>query len=201
MKCMLRTMLAAAVGLGLAASATASPITYTFSGNAGGYACVVCSGSDNTAFSGPFTLVVAADTTAVDATGNPYFRLNSVDGTFTAGSFSATLTGITLVANADPLFENIDFYNSAFNNGLGFTDPALSGYNLLSSIGPITALVANLTPTFLGGFFTTTTGEQVYLTSDGSLTFIAAAPVPEPATLALVLVGLGVVGVSAKMRA
>jgi hypothetical protein len=200
MKCLLRTTIGAALGLALAGSANAASITYAFSGSAGGYACVACSGSDNTPFSGDFSLVVAADTTAVDTTGNPYFRLDSVDGTFTDGSFSATLTGVTLVANADPLFENIDFYNNTFDNGLGFTDPALSGYNLLSPIGPITASVANLTPTFLGGFFTTTTGEQVYLTSDQSLTFTATTPVPEPAAFGLVLGGLGIVGVVIKCR-
>src|SRR5271170_3466181 len=115
-----RMILAAtAMGLGMAGPAHALPVTYTFSGDADGTVCTVCDGSDNTPFLGPFTFVVTADTTTVDTTGAPYYRLNDVDGLFTQGSFSATFTGVTIVANADPAFENIDFYNSTFDNGLG----------------------------------------------------------------------------------
>ena len=195
MKTRIRTILAlAAMSLCFAGSAYAVPVTYTFSGNAGGY---VNSVSDP--FSGAFTFVVNGDTTAINTSGAPFFKLSNVNGTFTRGSFSATLTGVTVESNANPAFENIDFYNTTFLNGLGMSDPALNGYNLSTSIGPITVTTLSpagsfLTPTFAGGGFTTTGSDTVFFTSNDSLTFTAStASVPEPS--AVLLLGLGLVGI------
>ncbi len=202
MRIFARTIVAAGtLILASAGGALATPVTYTFSGTAGGYACVTCTGSDNTNFSGSFSLVVTADTSAIDTSGNPYFKLLNVDATFTDGSFSAVLTGVTVESNADPSFHNINFFNNTFLNGLGFTDAALTGYDLSTSIGPITDSGSNLTPTFDGGFFTTTGSNQVYFTSNSSLTFQAdVQSVPEPSAVALFATGLLAFGMIRRRR-
>ena len=215
MNVLVRAALVAAMGLGLAASANAATITFTFSGNAGGETCVLCTGAQPTPWSsdpttipfGDFTFVVTADTASI--TGGADFKfLSNVSGTFTRGSYAATLTGVTV--ESSPTFSNIDFYASDFLNGLGMSHPALGGYTLSSSIGPLndTDSGASLTPTFgfgsplsFGAGFATLSGERVFLTSNRDLTFqatLADATVPEPGTITLV--GLGLVALRRRRR-
>jgi len=187
-------MMAATVG-----SAEATPATYTFSGVGAAYVCPSGDCDGATDVSGAFSFVITSDTSLVDTSGSPYFYLRNVDGTFTSGSYSATLTNVTLEANSDPSFENVDFYDHDFLNGLGLSDTALSGYNLLSSIGPITEPSPSgfLTPTFGGGSgFSTTAGDVLYFVSDDTLTF--TANVPEPLTLSIV--GAGLAGATLILR-
>jgi PEP-CTERM motif len=191
-------MAAAALAFGLVGRAYATPITYTFSGSAGGYTCTVCDGSDNTSFSGNFSLAISADTSAVDTSGPPYSRLNGVSGAFADGSVNVTLTGVTIVVNGDPAFENVNFFSSDFADGLGLQNQAaLNGYQLLTSVGPITATGGDLSPTFGGGYFTTSGAERVYLTNNDSLTFAAdlVQSVPEPASLSLFAASLAFIGI------
>ena len=197
-----RIALVASIALGLARTAGASPITYTFSGSldANSFSCIMCNGSDNTTLGSSFNLVFTSDTSAVVDGGGGFWRVNNISGTFTDGSFSATLTNVTIVVNSNTMgggAESVNFFNSSFSNGLGFNNnSSLAGYQLKTSIGPLTD-GGNLSPTGAGGTgtFSTTGTSFVHLdqNSANSLTFTAAttaAPVPEPATLTLVSLGL-----------
>ncbi|MEJ0071911.1 MAG: PEP-CTERM sorting domain-containing protein [Pseudomonadota bacterium] len=185
---------ATTIGLVSIGSAQATPMTYTFTGSGAGLA-------DGSAFSGAFSFVFTADSSAIDSSGPPFFRLTNVAGTFTEGAFSATLTPtVTIVATADPTLPRINFFNATFDNGLGLQDSAVDSYDLSTAIGPITVTAPGtdtsfLTPTFGGGSFAAVGGGSVSLTSDESLTFTAAVlPVPEPLSLGIFgasLAGLG----------
>jgi hypothetical protein len=138
----LAVLAAAAIGISQIGTAQATPVTYTFSGNGGGTA-------GGNAFTGPFSFVFTTVTSAIDTSGAPFFRLDNVSGTFTEGAFSATLTpAVTIVATADPATPRINFFNTTFDNGLGFEDPALTGYDLSTSIGPITSRAPVRPPAF-----------------------------------------------------
>lgn len=181
-----------------ATTAQALPMTYTFTGDAD---VTLANGTD---LSGQFSLVINSDTSLVDLTSLPYSYLRDVSGLFTLGTFSDTLTDVTLVANGElsGFPANIQFFNGASNNGLGFDDPTgLAGYNLTESIAPITVSTSSLSPDSLsptfGGSFSTTDGNTVEFTSDNSLTYQATA-VPEPITLSLF--GAGLAGAVAMRR-
>jgi PEP-CTERM motif len=168
-------------------SAKADQFDYTFSGNGSGTVNGVTFTNQN------FTFVLAGDTSAIDSSGAPYYRLYDVGGTFTEGGSTENLVAtIEIVGNAQypsppTTLGAIDFFNATFDNGLGLVATALNGYNLSTAIGPLTG---DLSPTLGGGSFATTTG-SVSITADNSLTFTAGpVPSPEPGTIGLLAIGL-----------
>jgi hypothetical protein len=190
-------IIAAVIGV-VPIAAHATPITYTFTGVGSGTA-------NGVAFTDTaFTFVFTSDTTDIDTSGAPFFDLHDVAGTFTEGSYSATLAPtVTIVATEDASFPRINFFNADVTNGLGLNNSALATYDLSTSIGPITTPPGFLTPTFPGagdppssGFATIGEGSVIF-TADDSLVFTAALqtpppPVPEPS--AIVLMTAGVLG-------
>jgi hypothetical protein len=185
------TLLAALSCILPVAAAHATPIVYTFSGVGGGTI-------NGTAFTGDFSVVFDSDTTAVQPFGSEYI-VSNVGGTFTEGSSTYTMDPIFgIIANPDPAFPRVGFFNSDITNGLLINNNAFAGYNLATSIGPVTAPSSDPTsvlyPTLGGttGFSLDGGADTLIFTSDESLTFSAAveSPVPEPSSLVLFAAGL-----------
>lgn len=183
----------------LVAAAAADPITFTFSGTG------TISENGDTTLSGPFSFVFTADTTAVTSytSGSPldtYYKLANVSGTFTDGSFSATLApSVSIVENQTE--ERINFYNAAFNNGLGLiaASSAFSGYTLASTFGPLSVPggvnLFNNTIGVPGSSFALSGGGTIDIIADDTLTFSSSvSAVPESGTYALLAAGLLLVG-------
>jgi hypothetical protein len=170
-----------------ASASNASPVTYTFDGTGSVTLGGVALGNPLTGID-KYSIVFTGDTTAVDLSGSPFIRYNNITGTFTDGAVTETITA-TVESNSS--LANIDFYDTTFTNGLGFADAALAGFELITSIGPITAGSGELTPTFGGGVFATAGGDLQFTSSD-SLSFTASvSTTPLPATLPLFATGLG----------
>lgn len=188
--------------------ALAAPITYTFAGQGAGTL-------DGTAFTdGSFVFSVHADTSAIDAASAPFYYISGLGGSFTQGSFSATLaTPLLIVGTADTnlasTLQRINLFNADVSNGVGMIAPALASYHLDTSIGPLTTSGPNdLLPTFdpanLSGFGFVG-GGSVTISSLSSLTFSASldrvAAVPEPASWALLVLALPLMGAVTRRRA
>jgi hypothetical protein len=173
------------------AGAHAIPMDYTFTGTGGGTI-------NGTAFTGTFTFVFDGNTANIAPFGSE-FILPNVGGTFSEGSNTFTLNPIFgIIANPDPSFPRVGFFNSDITNGLVINNNAFAGYGLGTSLGPITAPSGDpssfLLPTLGGttGFLLDGGADRLILTADSSLTFTAAPPstVPEPSTIALFVAGV-----------
>lgn len=182
-------------------SANASPITFTFTGNGSGSV----TGTTMTTFSNTsFSLTFASDTSSVVDQGGGYYRVNDISGSFAEGSYTATVTNATIVVNGDSGFENVNVYNSLFDDGVGLQNNSnLSGYMLMTpvSTGTATGGDLELTSNMVGDGFTTTSGTVIDFTGLTSLSFTAAVPAaatPEPSTW--LLLATGVSGLAAVRR-
>ena len=184
--------------------ALADSVTYTFAGNGAGTV-------NGIAFNGAFSFALTGDTTNVDVSGAPFYRISGLGGTFTEGAFSATLApSLTIVGTADPSFnfQRINLFNSNFSNGVGMVDPALVSYQLLTSIGPLSTsdpvnLLPTIDPTDLSGFAFSGSG-SVHISDLTALSFTAVvgnvSAVPEPQSYALMLLALPLLGVAARRQ-
>jgi PEP-CTERM motif len=170
--------------------AHAETITYSFSGVGNGTA-------GGNAWSGDFTFVFTGNTANVYGPSSGEYFQYSLGGTFSEGSYSASLQANNIVVvNTDPSFPRLGFYNSTVDNGGTIQNSVFTSYALATALGPITETGPNLLPTFNsnGDGFGTTGGQTIELLGMTSLTFTATV-VPEPSSL--LLAGLASSGVGA----
>ena len=188
--------LAVIMALVLAGAARASTVDYTFTGVGAG----TISGNTNGSFASvPFTANFVVDTSTMTGAGG-YYMYSNISGSFTVGSYSTTLTGVTIEVNGNGntgsgAYETLYLFNSDFGSSIGFnSDASLLGYALTA---PFTT--GSVTGSEIGAYqdlagFSTTTGDTLEFTGLNSLDFTAsvpgASPVPEPSTLSLFLTGL-----------
>lgn len=174
------------------AAAHATPMDYIFTGTGGGTI-------NGTVFAGTFTFVFDGNTTNIAPFGSE-FILPNIGGTFSEGGTTYTLNPIFgIIANPDPSFPRVGFFNFDITNGLVINNDAFAGYGLGTSLGPIMAPNPKDPSSFLLPVLGGTTGflldggaDRLILTADSSLTFTAAPPstVPESSTIALLVAGV-----------
>jgi len=190
---------AACMLVAVALPAAATPVTYTFSGTGTGN--VNGSAFTNAAF----TITLTGDTTAITGAGT--FQLTI------AATISITGFPLATVTEAVDIFSNTGNSAVGFQRGGGLdlmdvSGPAFAGYNLATSLGPI----SGLTP-FAVSQFTSLASTQgpITFTSASNVTFqavvgaappvvVANIPALDPLVLALLALALGTLGFAALRR-
>ena len=183
--------IATAAALLTSLAAFASPITFIYSGSGSGTL-------DGTAFATTdFTITATADTTNRQACFNAFcFTIDHTTATIDIaglgnfGLITGTRTFFNDRIDSIGLSRNDVYGNDLFDSA---SNAALDGYDLISSLGPISGLFTLLQ--WDGSAFgevVTTAGVLQFETSrgDGSFQAITSNDVPEPSLLALVCIAL-----------
>lgn len=173
--------------LAAAGDTRAAMITYTITGTGSG-TLGAASFTDQA-----FTVTIIADTTQVQDTGFN-FAVNNLSASILLGSTDLVALAGSSYASKHPSPSFAGFYYSGSHVGddidafpVGFKSPALFGYDLKTSIGPI-----DVTPE--QSFYFETNQGLLAITPSNDLVFTATV-VPEPSSLAMAasagLAGLG----------
>lgn len=188
-------LMATAVALAVTGPACALPVDYVFTGTAGGTVSRTVDGTAeviDTVSALPFSLIVRADTDAIDATSDAPF-------TFVQGQLLLSLDNSDFVPDDEAAFvvldtgnDRIGQFDADYRFGEGFFNdadvPELAGYDLSTSVGPIAGLTSE-------DFISTEILNEIYggpVTFDGALDFgFEAQVVPLPAALPLLVTGVG----------
>ena len=175
-RALLLSMLIFAVG----GAATASPITYIFTGTGSGTV-------NGNSFNGTFTITDVADTSGVTSGGGEYRNAPS-SSVFASGALTASLTSPLVIENTiSPGFMGFSESVTPFNDE-SLTNSVFETYGLNTAL-PQTSGGLSVSTGALGTF-PTTSGVLVF-NSITALSF-QATTTPEPATLTFA--GLGLAG-------
>jgi hypothetical protein len=184
--------LALTASLLTAGVARADVFNYVFTGTASG---TIGPGSTTFTNAGFSLALNSLNTSSIDNRGGGYYSYDNENAVFTEGSTVLTLTNVTLEVNGNPGFQNVDFYDSTFTNGLGLSNVTPVGYSLITNLNvPVSS--SNLSPTYGPGTFSSTGTQTVQFTTDANATLgftatdLTPAPTPEPSTLLLLGTGL-----------
>ncbi len=177
-----KALVVLALLIGLNATASAATIYYQMTGNLTG------SLGGNSFTNSLFTFDFTGDTTGITGTTvllNPTTANSFLISGFSTATFSeATDVGVNTTLGI------VGFSDPASTKGITFQNAGFIGWNLATSIGPLTGT----TPFFIAGTFNTSLGALV-LSDASNLSFTASLnPIPEPAPVALFGMGLAAIG-------
>ncbi len=176
----------------------ADDLTYTFSGVASGEVVGPTALSSSTFSNQNFSISFTGDPT--DVTGSAgYYLLGPISGTFTEGSVSESLTDAYLEVNGNPntgsgVYESVNLFNGTFATDLQIIyDPALLGYELLTTLAPTGSVTGQTIANYSGVGYSLLNGDTLEITSLDSLNFSVTnpTPTPEPGTWMLLAIGMG----------